>query len=619
MALILIALITLSDFISSSQSVIVTTPVGRFKGNQIKAREVLINRFLGIPYAAPPVGNFRFKRAVPCPEFLDVNTNNPITYDATQYCDLCIQDKIIELVSVAVSKTKMSENCLCLNIWTPVPVSEVKVKDADLLPVSFYIHGGGFFAGSGSHFPGTYLAAKGTVTLTVNYRLGALGFFHSGNDEAPGNQGLSDQILALKWVNENIKYFGGDAKRITIWGQSAGAISVSDLMASPLTTGLFNSAIMMTGSIFVAATFGSSNQLLDHSIELAIQLKCADEKVRLEIPDLKPRVKGRDDEPLVGGGQVGGHIKGQGLNNQTMECLRKLSPLKFILSNKGDTGYMKRRKGNPFKGSFAFHPMGDDDILTSHSPLEMVNISMSDPSKRSLRILIGATNFEGGFFKFVPVTKALAKKYKNSSNKEWKNMMRQLIKGEISMITDEGVEEIITKYFDLGPGKPGETNTLPNGTYFFGINTLSDWHIYNLNQYHGDLILYCPTFLEAELRSTAEEGSVHAYYFKYSTNMPWKFALSPEGVTHGLETPYFFGAPFHSSARVMFSDQDRFVSEQVMNIITRFFYGQDLDWPKYESIDRATLSIGSKFEVIKQPNSEKCQILNHYLRDFLFN
>lgn len=642
---IITAITELTLIEASKKSVIVTSPYGHIRGHQLQARNVQVNRFLGIPYATPPTGVLRFKNPVINPRF----GPNPVSGDvinASHYCDACIQDKAAGLWMRLLSRHRMSENCLCLNIWTPgrssdQPGQAISYDGESLLPVFFFIHGGAFMLGSGSSNTGTYLAAKGTVVVTMNYRLGPLGFLHSGNEEAPGNQGLKDQLLALKWVNENIKYFGGDANRITIAGQSAGSISVSDLLASPKSSGLFSSAMLMTGSILTAATFGSGNQLLDHSIELAIKLQCADESARLQIPDLNEPssaavsvgARGVNQTVEQGlliheGGQVEGHYlddgqvqgrpssaqsKRQGMDNRTMECLRKLRPSKYILNLRKGKKIGKRRKKkdknqmNPFEGSFAFHPMGDNELLPSNSPFQLLNKSIEDPAKRRIRILVGTTDFEGGFFRMLPVTRKLAKRHKKSSNEEWKNFMRLLIKGEVSTMTNEDVETLVSKYFDLPPNATMERKQL------------MEWHLYNFYQFHGDLTLYCPTLFEVEVRNNASETIVHTYYFRHSTDKFWNLWKSPHGVSHGLEIPFFFGTPFSRKVRLLFNDQDRWVSDQAMNIVTKFVHGQELDWPRFDMINRPTLSIGTNIQVIKQVNSDKCQILNRYLIDFPFN
>jgi len=141
-------------------------------------------------------------------------------------------------------QNQISEDCLYLNIWTP------QVKAGANLPVIFFIHGGGFSEGSGAIevYRGSNLAAKGAVVVTINYRLGVFGFFAhpeltaESEHHSSGEYGILDQIAALKWVNANIASFGGDPKKITIWGQSAGAFSVAALVAAPLTAGLFEQA-----------------------------------------------------------------------------------------------------------------------------------------------------------------------------------------------------------------------------------------------------------------------------------------------------------------------------------------------------------------------------------------
>lgn len=136
------------------------------------------------------------------------------------------------------------EDCLILNVYTPLP------KGDALLPVMVFIHGGGFRDGSGSPllYGPNYLIDKGVILVTLNYRVEILGFLCLGIEEAPGNAGLKDQQVALKWVKENIRLFGGDPDKITIFGESAGAASVMYHLLSPLSEGLFNYAIMQSGS-----------------------------------------------------------------------------------------------------------------------------------------------------------------------------------------------------------------------------------------------------------------------------------------------------------------------------------------------------------------------------------
>ncbi len=201
--------------------------------------------FKGIPYAAPPVGDMRWKAPAP-----------PLAWKGIRKADgfgpSCIQNIVQERKPWTyefMTHGEISEDCLSLNVWTAAKSASEK------RPVYVYIHGGGFSEGSGAVpvYDGEGLAKKGIVVVTINYRLGVLGFLaHPGLTEesaskASGNYGLLDQIAALRWIRDNIKEFGGDPSRVTIGGQSAGGMSVHSLIASPLAKGLFHRAIVESG------------------------------------------------------------------------------------------------------------------------------------------------------------------------------------------------------------------------------------------------------------------------------------------------------------------------------------------------------------------------------------
>lgn len=185
--------------------------------------------FKGIPYAAPPVGNLRWRNPTPVSKWNGVRESRNFGPSCVQADDL-----------------PKSEDCLTLNIWTPVKRSRTP------LPVMVWIHGGALVHGNTLQYPGDQLAAQRVVFVGLNYRLGRLGFFaHPGlieesPDEPVGNYGYMDQLAALKWVQQNIKAFGGDPKRVTIFGESAGGGSVMAHMVSPLSRGLFRAAILQS-------------------------------------------------------------------------------------------------------------------------------------------------------------------------------------------------------------------------------------------------------------------------------------------------------------------------------------------------------------------------------------
>ncbi len=201
-----------------------------------------VRMFRGIPFAAPPVGELRWQPPRPVPAWKGVRS-------ATGFGPRCMQLPIFS--DMVFRSNDMGEDCLYLNVWAPVR------KAAERLPVLVYFYGGGNVAGDGSEFryDGESLARKGLVVLTVNYRLGVFGFLahpeltRESPHHASGDYGLLDQAAALAWVRRNIAAFGGDPKRVTIAGESAGSIAVNAQMASPLSRGLIAGAIGESGAM----------------------------------------------------------------------------------------------------------------------------------------------------------------------------------------------------------------------------------------------------------------------------------------------------------------------------------------------------------------------------------
>lgn len=194
--------------------------------------------YRGIPYAVPPLGELRFRPPLPAIPWNGVRS----ALDMGPACPQVIDDDPTEN-----SEAVMSEDCLHLNIWTPRP-------DAARRPVMVWIHGGGFTAGAtrNTWYDGRHLAARGdVVVVSINYRLGAWGFLDlrafGARYRESANVGLLDQIAALRWVQQNIAHFGGDPENVTIFGESAGAASVGDLLSMPEAKGLFAKAILESG------------------------------------------------------------------------------------------------------------------------------------------------------------------------------------------------------------------------------------------------------------------------------------------------------------------------------------------------------------------------------------
>jgi para-nitrobenzyl esterase len=222
--------------------------VVRVDGGQVSASTGAsggVRTFKGIPYAAAPVGEGRWRAPAPVAPWDGVRM-------ADRFGASCVQAQPgsrLPWTEEFMTQGPVSEDCLFLNVWTPAAAA------TERLPVMVYIYGGGFNEGSSSVavYDGAPLASRGIVVVTINYRTGPLGFLvhpalsAESEQKVSGNYGLLDQIAALRWVRRNIAAFGGDPAAVTVFGQSAGAISVADLMRSPLATGLFARAIAQSG------------------------------------------------------------------------------------------------------------------------------------------------------------------------------------------------------------------------------------------------------------------------------------------------------------------------------------------------------------------------------------
>jgi para-nitrobenzyl esterase len=228
----------------SAQLTVIHTNNGPVSG--YKSGDISI--FKGIPFAAPPVGDLRWKAPQPVKNWTDILICDKFSASPMQSKPVPFMMWTEEFIT---PPEKLSEDCLYLNIWTPAKSSK------DKLPVFVWIYGGGFSSGSAACavYDGEEMSKRGVIFVSFNYRVGVLGFLahpelsgESGN-KVSGNYGLLDMIAALKWIKLNIEAFGGDPRKVTIAGQSAGSMAVCALVASPLARGLFNGAIAHSGGI----------------------------------------------------------------------------------------------------------------------------------------------------------------------------------------------------------------------------------------------------------------------------------------------------------------------------------------------------------------------------------
>ncbi|XP_063801691.1 fatty acyl-CoA hydrolase precursor, medium chain-like [Pseudophryne corroboree] len=243
---------------------LVDTKYGSLRGRLVTVKKTnrTVHAFLGVPFAQPPVGPLRFQKPEPPRPWSSVK-------DASKHSPICLQNpKALKGIKAQfkgnIEIPPVSEDCLYLNVFTLADR-----EDNSKLPVMVFIHGGGFMMGSSIQFEASALSAyESVVVVTIQYRLGLLGFFSTGDEAARGNYGLLDQVAALQWVQENIKDFGGDAQSVTIFGQSAGGVSVSALVLSPLPKGLFHRAIAESGVALLPGLF--TNKPVDVFIQNAV-------------------------------------------------------------------------------------------------------------------------------------------------------------------------------------------------------------------------------------------------------------------------------------------------------------------------------------------------------------
>ncbi|CAL8109732.1 unnamed protein product [Orchesella dallaii] len=223
-------------FFEDAEGQVVETRYGKVEGRIKQSRAGRqYHQFLKIAYAKAPISNLRFEPPQRPDEWDEVR-------QATRYSEPCLQFEILYL-----GRVQGSEDCLYLNVFTPsIPNDEPGGKN--LLPVLVYIHGGGFMSGSANVYKGAYFMDEDVVLVTLNYRLGALGFLTTGDTVVRGNNGLRDQNMALQWVQENIENFGGDPNKVTLFGESVGGASVHYHLLSKASEGLFRRAISQSGN-----------------------------------------------------------------------------------------------------------------------------------------------------------------------------------------------------------------------------------------------------------------------------------------------------------------------------------------------------------------------------------
>ncbi|XP_050024748.1 acetylcholinesterase-like [Dermacentor andersoni] len=240
------------------------TTEGMVRGKVVRVLDKSVEEYRGIPFAEPPVGKLRFRPPLPKQPWEG-------TVDATAGNTACPQ---VLLEGITMGNLSFTEDCLQLNVWVP----EVASNPGSRRPVLVWIHGGAFTFGSANmaNTSGVVLAALGdVVVVSTNYRLGILGFMNVYSPEAPGNVGLLDQNMALKWVQRNIGHFGGDPERVTLFGEGAGSVSVHAQIMSPLSRRIFKRAVLMSGTMYSLDTWETVYESIVKAYKVANVVGCS--------------------------------------------------------------------------------------------------------------------------------------------------------------------------------------------------------------------------------------------------------------------------------------------------------------------------------------------------------
>ncbi|MCZ2481593.1 carboxylesterase family protein [Aquirufa nivalisilvae] len=397
---VLLSFIFLIAYFFQIQSAFANEPVGltiKLTSGYIqgKSDKSGIKSFKGIPFAAPPVGNLRWKAPAPVVAWEGVKSCQAFGPSAIQAPPAPFYMWSEEFL---IPKEPINEDCLYLNVWTNAK------KTTDKKPVIVWIHGGGFSSGGASVpiYDGEKLAAKGVVYVSINYRVGIFGFFAHPelSKESPmhasGNYGLLDQIAALQWVKSNIAKFGGDPNNVTIAGQSAGSMAVVSLIASPLAKGLFQKAIAESGAGLLPRNPLVSKQALVGPKESEEQGKKAMESIGLQNLDQMravPAEELRKKASMRSGVIVDGYFLPESI--EVIFNQKKQNKVHLLTGWNEDEGLVMGpyKKADAFKSDIEKQYEKYASELLKHYPANNDSLAVNSQNRLSRDLVFGAPNF----------------------------------------------------------------------------------------------------------------------------------------------------------------------------------------------------------------------------------
>uniref|UniRef100_A0A0N5BSS7 Carboxylic ester hydrolase n=1 Tax=Strongyloides papillosus TaxID=174720 RepID=A0A0N5BSS7_STREA len=543
--------------------VTVKTKYGTIVGIKQIFNKTKINVFLGIPFAQQPIGKLRF--GVPLP--LPIPAWNGV-FIADKYTSTCIltPDKMFPQFPGAEMwnpTNSLDEKCLALNIWVP------QHHDGK---VFVWIYGGGFFSGSPSLdlYDGRVLAEKEkAIIVNINYRLGPFGFLYFGpNTKVPGNMGLLDQQIALKWVYENINEFGGNPNKITLLGESAGAASATSHLFAPDSEKYFNKIIVNSGTITNSWATKSKEISLQISLQLAIRMNCTNGLQLSQSKEILHNI------------------------NNVIQCLYMASP--YIIQQESDiiTNSM------PVPMTFPFTPVEEDDIFFKGNIHEKL---AKNDFKKNVSVIIGSVKDEGTYWLpyFLYNEKHGLKFNHTISSDDIENQ---------ALISDEQYRNSF-KEFSPYFGDSQLINHALIDAYSFVSPSTNDREKKRdgIARFVGDFFFTCSLIDFADKLSDNIYGPIYMYYFtKRSTANPWPQWM---GAMHGYEIEYIFGMPFRRPElykRNALESEQKF-SGQIMDLWGSFANDGTVydSWPKYNKVTREALVLDDDIAQNRDPKKVK--------------
>ncbi|XP_013418777.2 uncharacterized protein LOC106179609 isoform X1 [Lingula anatina] len=541
---------------------VVNTFYGKIRGKREVVKEWYWEMFLGVPYAAPPIGEHRFLPPIPPKMWSGIRNATELGYSCHGGA-----------VFLSPSPLKFHEDCLTLNIYVP---AGVRMWKDEKLAVMLFIHGGGYVVGSSSEYDGRALSWYGRViVVTINYRLGIFGFASTGDQNAPGNVGLMDQSLAMRWVKQNIASFGGDPERITIFGESAGAGSVIYQMLSPMSKGLFKRAIAEStwmGAWDLHFIDPAKKNNIDMIREYGIHFNCSSSSVDM------------------------------------IRCLRDINASDIAQYASANMFSLPLKLFTPTvdREFMPYSPSETFDLLLKYKDMikedDMVDLLIGTNSGEGLTESFGAilTTFPNGS----QTTNGL-------TEKEFDQIMKAYVTPSVGNNLEIIIPMIQNAYTNLeSPDNPMRRlrafqDVIRDITYVAGSDLAAQVH----STLGGNTYVY---------RFAHEPSFGHLFLGTYGLPTEPIYGLAD----HGEELTYVFGQPLFTDVVPMnVSSRDVEVSRQMIAYWSNFArYGSPngptvpVFWPQYETSMTSYMYIGNETEVKQNLGGSRVQLLKNVVR-----